>query len=97
LDHDLQHPPRLLDEDREAIEDQYSIIPMLISNEAIAMRDAATEHTPLQQSTDDDEPKSLEKRIEGQRQELLDAMAIVAAMRDSVESDDEDNLIFRAA
>lgn len=40
LDHDLQNLPRLTDADREALDDDYSVMPRLVTDEAIARRDA---------------------------------------------------------
>ena len=41
LDHDLQNLPRLTDDDREALNDDYSVMPAVMNDEAIARRNAA--------------------------------------------------------
>src|SRR5882757_7215265 len=96
LELDLENLPRLSDEDREALDNPYIVMPTVQSDEAIAMRDAATEDAPSQQSTDGEESMSLEQRIEAQREELFDAMAIIVVTRDSFESDGKDHYVFRA-
>jgi hypothetical protein len=39
LDHDPQNVPRLSDDDREALNDDYSVAPALVGDEALAMCD----------------------------------------------------------